>query len=548
MALRAKDLLDLGIENIINYLRRSRADEEMERRTGEDVLQAQKELMDRVLEPLGIPYDQRPEVGSGDKISTRPVFQGVIRDLQAGKYQAVAVKEISRLGRGSYTDMGVIYDLITEKRIFIITPYKIFDPNNPADLRQIRFELFMSREEFETTRERLMGGRVNRAMEGKWVSGEAPFGYDYNPDTKKLEINEGQAEQIRAIFDFYVNGVPDGENGKRRDVSFRALATYLSRHTVIRTPKGKKNWHPNYLRGILQNERFIGILKFRTTKRVNGKVEERPEDEHIIVHDAMPRIIDQETWEKAQAKINDSAHKPRTRMDFTPCELAGLCVCYKCGGRMIRQYSVQNYKKQSGEVTQYHKEFLWCSRPGCTFVKYRSVEEDLLNVIRYFSDLSEEKMHNELLAVLEKDDSQSLPINDIEGYVESRMKELKARMNFIYEKYESGRYSDEMFDERKAEIDKGYKELAELVEQHKKQSSQTSGSAIDVDVVKQNLNTVLEAYKNAEDKSDRNQILRAVFDRVVVELVESGRGRIPAKYNLYPVFKRGLTNHGFLIQ
>lgn len=136
--------------------------------------------------------------------------------------------------------MGVIYDLITEKRIFIITPYKIFDPNNPADLRQIRFELFMSREEFETTRERLMGGRVNRAMEGKWVAGEAPFGYDYNPDTKKLEINEGQAEQIRAIFDFYVNGVPDGENGKRRDVSFRALATYLSRHTVIRTPKGKR--------------------------------------------------------------------------------------------------------------------------------------------------------------------------------------------------------------------------------------------------------------------------------------------------------------------
>lgn len=37
----------------------------MERRTGEDVLQAQKELMDRVLEPLGIPYDQRPEVDLG---------------------------------------------------------------------------------------------------------------------------------------------------------------------------------------------------------------------------------------------------------------------------------------------------------------------------------------------------------------------------------------------------------------------------------------------------------------------------------------------------
>ncbi|MBO2943561.1 recombinase family protein [Paenibacillus sp. F411] len=547
MALRAQDLLDLGIESILNYLRRSRADEEQERRTGEDVLQAQKELMDRVLEPLGIPYDQRSEVGSGDKISTRPVFQTVIKDLQSGKFQAIAVKEISRMGRGSYTDMGVIYDLITDKRIFIITPYKTFDPNNPSDLRQIRFELFMSREEFETTRERLFGGRVNRAMEGKWVSGEAPFGFDYNPATKKLDINEQQAEQIRAIFDLYVNGVPDGANGKRRDVSFRALATYLSRHTVICTPKGKKNWHPTYLKGVLQNERFIGILKFRTTKRVNGKIETRPEEEHIIVHDAMPRIIDQETWDKAQAKINDTAHKPRTKMDFSPCELAGLCVCYKCGGRMVRQYSVQKYEKQTGDVVEYHKEFLWCTRPGCTFVKYRSVEEDLLDVLRYFKDLSADRLREELVANLAQDGQQNNFIPDVNEYIEQRAKELKNRMNFIFEKYESGRYTDEMFDERKAEIDKGLAELSELEKKHNSEKPESKEYKIDVDVVRTNLNSLLDAYAEAEDKSDRNRIMRSVFEHVTIELIERGRGRIPSKYNIYPVFKKGLTDSVILV-
>ncbi|QCT03836.1 putative resolvase YokA [Paenibacillus algicola] len=547
MALRAQDLLDLGIESILNYLRRSRADEEQERRTGEDVLQAQKELMDRVLEPLGIPYDQRSEVGSGDKISTRPVFQTVIKDLQSGKFQAIAVKEISRMGRGSYTDMGVIYDLITDKRIFIITPYKTFDPNNPSDLRQIRFELFMSREEFETTRERLFGGRVNRAMEGKWVSGEAPFGFDYNPATKKLDINEQQAEQIRAIFDLYVNGVPDGADGKRRDVSFRALATYLSRHTVICTPKGKKNWHPTYLKGVLQNERFIGILKFRTTKRVNGKIETRPEEEHIIVHDAMPRIIDQETWDKAQAKINDTAHKPRTKMDFSPCELAGLCVCYKCGGRMVRQYSVQKYEKQTGDVVEYHKEFLWCTRPGCTFVKYRSVEEDLLDVLRYFKDLSADRLREELVANLAQDGQQNNFIPDVNEYIEQRAKELKNRMNFIFEKYESGRYTDEMFDERKAEIDKGLAELSELEKKYNSEKPESKEYKIDVDVVRTNLNSLLDAYAEAEDKSDRNRIMRSVFEHVTIELIERGRGRIPSKYNIYPVFKKGLTDSVILV-
>jgi len=156
---------EYGIKNAINYLRKSRQDEEREKKTGEDVLHEQKVLMDRVLEGYGVPYDQKPEIGSGDKISTRPVFQGIIEDLRAGKYDAIAVKEISRMGRGSYTDMGIIYDLLVEKRIFIITPWKIYDPRNPSDLRQIRFELFMSREEFETTRERLTGGRYNAAMD-----------------------------------------------------------------------------------------------------------------------------------------------------------------------------------------------------------------------------------------------------------------------------------------------------------------------------------------------------------------------------------------------
>ncbi|KAF6591065.1 recombinase family protein [Paenibacillus sp. EKM205P] len=535
-------LLSLGIESIINYLRKSRADEEHERRTGEDVLKAQKELMDRVLEPLGIPYDQRPEVGSGDKISTRPVFQGVIDDLRIKKYQAIAVKEISRMGRGSYTDMGVIYDLIVENRIFILTPYKLYDPRNPSDLRQIRFELFMSREEFETTRERLFGGRVNNAIAGRWVAGPAPFGFDYNKDTKKLTINENEASIVRMIFDYYVNGVPQPD-GTRRDVSFRALATYISKKTLIRTPKGKKEWHPHQLQQLISSERYIGTMRFRTTQRVNGKVVQRPEEEHIIVPDAFPAIIDTNTWEKAQAKLIDSSHKPRNKMDFSPCELAGLCVCHKCGRRMVRQYSVQNYKTKSGTISKYHKEFLWCTSAGCTFLKYRSVEEDLLEVLRHFSNLDKDILQEQLSQLIAQDKKVNSQ-EDISSYIESRSKELKNRMKFIYEKYETGKYTDEMFDERKAEIDSELQELS-LLEAEASKPLPTEKNQINIDVVKNNLTSVLEAYQAADDKSDRNKILRSVFDHVIVELTERGRGRIPSKYVLYPVLKPGLVTRDF---
>jgi len=527
-------LTSLGIEFMINYLRKSRADEEHEKRTGENVLQAQKELMDRVLEPIGIPYDQRMEVGSGDKISTRPVFQGVIENLQQNKYQAIAVKEISRMGRGSYTDMGIIYDLIVDNRIYILTPYKLYDPRNPSDLRQIRFELFMSREEFETTRERLVGGRVNNAIQGRWVAGAAPFGYSYNKSTKTLEIKDDEAAVVRLIYDYYVNGVPNGPDGSRREVSFRALATYLTNKTPLLTPSGKKNWQPQVLRQLLSNDRYIGILRFRTTQRVNGKIVDRPQEEHIIIPDAFEPIIDEDTWEKAQTKFKDTAHKPRAKMDFSPCELAGLCICSVCGRRMVRQYSVQNYTaKKSGEVTQYHKEFLWCTTASCTFVKYRDVENEIIEVLKSLNELNDEELEATFQSVVEgakKSAQFKGPETDIKDYIDQRTKELKKRMDFIFEKYETGKYTDEMFDERKAEVDKELSHLQTLADQS--QSDGESSEEVNTKIVRSNISSLLEAYERSEDKTEKNKLLRAAFEYVEVHLVQKGRGRIPAVFNL----------------
>lgn len=541
MALKSSDLMELGIESIINYLRKSRQDEERERRTGDDVLKEQKEIMDRVLEPMGIPYDQETEVGSGDKISSRPIFQRVIDSLRKNKYQAIAVKEISRMGRGSYTDMGVIYDLIVEQRIFIITPYKLYDPRNPSDLRQIRFELFMSREEFETTRERLFGGRVNNAIAGRWVAGAAPFGFNYNKDTKKLEINDTEAAVVRTLFDYYVNGVPT-DSGGRREVSFRALATYLTKETPLLTPKGLSNWSYMAVKRLLSNERYIGTLKFRTTERINGRMVDRPEDEHIIAENAVPPIIDLDTWEKAQIKLNDKSHKPRTKMDFSPCELASLCICKACGRRMVRQYSVQNYKKADGTINVYHKEFLWCTTPGCTFVKYRNIEEDLLEVLKYFSELDNELLTEQISSLLEERTSEK--VEDLTEYFQQRRRELKNRMKFIYDKYESEIYSDEMFLERKAEVEEELNKLTALEE--KNSDIQHDQNYLQPTVIKNNLRTILEAYQSTDNKTERNNILRAVFESVVVEVIEKGRGRIPAKHVIYPILKLNLLDQNIM--
>jgi DNA invertase Pin-like site-specific DNA recombinase len=518
------DVLNL-ISCIICYLRKSRQDILREKRTGEDTLTEQDLLMNKVLKQYEKPYEIKREIGSGDKISTRPIFQGVLKELNEGKWDAVAVKEISRLGRGSYGDMGQIFDLIVESRIFIITPYKIYDPDNPADRRQIRFELFLSREEFETTKERLTGSRYNYAMQGKWMAGSSiPYGYKLNKETVRLEPDEETVNNIKLMFDLYVNGL----NG--REMAFRAIATYF-RRLGIKTAKGKDLWSPQTISRMIQNVVYIGQERYRMSKFINGKREFRPENEWIIVNDAHEPIINENMWYDAQQKFKTRSNNPRVKMDFAPCELAGLIVCSKCKKKMVRMYSVQNYKKKDGEITQYHKEFLWCCT-GCGSVKYRDVEDYILAFLEALENIDENTLFN--LAKDSMNFKKDNSLNDIELLKQSitdKKSELKNRLIFIKDKYESGIYSDEEFIERRAKINREIEDLKKV------ELPQIHGSEKDkpnIDKFRSEVSTFRKAYYFAQDKTERNILLRQAFDTIELIIISKGRGRISTKFEIEP--------------
>ncbi|MFC5528488.1 recombinase family protein [Cohnella yongneupensis] len=541
-------LSKLGIENIVNYNRKSRQDEELEKRTGEDTLKSIRDLMDRVLAPLGIPYDQEDEIGSGDKISSRPVFQDVLVKLREGKYQAIAVKEITRMGRGSYTDMGVIYDLIVDKCIFIITPWKVYDPRNNADLRQIRFELFLSREEFETTRERLTGGRYNKALEGRWMAGKPPFGYDLNKKTRKLTVNQDEATIVRLVYDLYVNGIAE-QDGTRRDVGHRALCTYLTRNGVP-SPSGSYKWYTSVLRYMLVNEVYLGTMIYGATKGGNRK-QTKPIEEQIIVEHAHPAIIDAETWaaskEKDDASKVPESQKSKVKLDFVPSELTGLIVCKVCGNRMLKQFTKQRYTRKKDNVQmEYTKEFLWCRNPGCTFVKYRAIEEDLLFTMRHLVSLDKASMETTLQQLADQETKKRSNEDDLKVLHEKKLQDLMTRRSFILEKYESGMYSDELYRERMEEVEKRISELNKSA-QETEISYVKSEARPDISLIQGQISSLVDTYTNATNTALKNEILRKVFSYVVVEVIEKGRGSIPAKHKVYPALNPQIASFDFLV-
>ncbi len=88
-----------------------------------------------------------------------------------------------------------------------------------------------------------------------------------------------------------------------------------------------------------------------------------------------------------------------------------------------------------------------------------------------------------------------------------RRDDLERRMKFIFDKYEAGIYTDEMFLQRKAEIDKEKEGLNDI---QVEVPTEVTPAEIDPNFIKENINSIIETYRNTKHKSDRNKILRSI--------------------------------------
>ncbi|WP_442879390.1 recombinase family protein [Bacillus sp. MT(2024)] len=203
--------------------------------------------------------------------------------------------------------------------MIIITPYKVYDPRNPADMRQIRFELFMAREEFEMTRERMTGAKYTYAAQGNGFRTSALW-IPVKKKTSKLVPVEEEAKVVQFIFNIFLNGL----NGK--EVSYTAIASHLTK-LQIPTPSGKSAGINTQLKQFCKTKRISELLNIRLGKTKDGKRTIRPEKEQIVVSDAHAPIIDQEQFQQSQEKI---ANKVPCRLikRIGISELAGVCTCF----------------------------------------------------------------------------------------------------------------------------------------------------------------------------------------------------------------------------
>lgn len=288
------------------YLRKSRADLEAEERGEGETLARHEKMLIELARRYGFSIGKiYREIVSGESIEARPVVQELLKDVESGRWKGVLVVEVERLARGDTMDQGRVAKSFKFSNTKIITPIKIYNPNDEFDEEYFEFGLFMSRREYKTINRRLQRGRVSSVKEGKYVGSVAPFGYD----RVKLVKDKGytlakndEAPVVEKMFQIYAyNEIVINEVVRRLN-----SAGYK--------PRKVKEWTISAVKDILSNPIYIGKIRWDSRKTVkeykNGKiVNTRPRNENYTLCDGLHEpIIDMETWNIVQEKR--SKHTP----------------------------------------------------------------------------------------------------------------------------------------------------------------------------------------------------------------------------------------------
>lgn len=148
---------------------------------------------------------------SGKSVEGRISFNQMLDDIKPNKDNVsyVLVFKLSRFARNA-ADVLSTLQTMQDFGVNLICVEDGIDSSKDSGKLITSVLSAVAEIERENIRVQTMEGRIQKAREGKWNGGFAPYGYKLVDG--KLEVNEEEAYAIRVIFDQYVN-TSIGANG-----------------------------------------------------------------------------------------------------------------------------------------------------------------------------------------------------------------------------------------------------------------------------------------------------------------------------------------------
>jgi len=500
------------LSNYCIYLRKSRADREAELcGEGETLARHEKTLIDLAhRQKLNITAIYR-EIVSGETISSRPEMQKLLSEVEQGVWDGVLVMEVERLARGDTKDQGTVAEAFKYGNTKIITPTKIYDPNNEFDEEYFEFGLFMSRREYKTINRRIQRGRIASVQEGKYIASTPPYGYNIvkikNDKGYTLEINPDKADVVKLIYKLYTKGEKTEKN-YFKPLGMSTIAKRLDKLNI--KPQKSEKWSSSTIKDILTNPVYIGKIRWQWRKEIksinNGKItKKRPKDNNCMLIDGLHQpIIDDITFYKAQKILKTKGIYPIVSNKELKNPLTNLIYCGKCNKPLTR---VKSSKKDN-----YYR--LKCPNPYCDNISspLKLIEDSVISFLSEWINNYEIKWLNNNQKQSKEDFTL---IKRLIKSAEKDVETLKNQLNNTYNLLERGVYTTEKFLERNKyiseKIEEEEKRLNNLKSEYNESEKKSNIQKNFIPAVRK----VIDLYYTIESAEERNRLLKNVISKIV---------------------------------
>lgn len=393
------------------------------------------------------------EAITGTQVTKREGFQKMIRDCMDGQIDMIITKSISRFARNTMDTLKYVR-MLKQKDI------PVFFEDENINTLSMDGELLLvvlssvAQQEVENISANTKKGLAMKMSRGEMVGFVAALGYDYDPETKQISVNEEEAKVVRYIFRRYIEGA--GGNKIAKELEAKGILTKY----------GNKNWYDTTILGIIKNEKYKGDLLQGKTFTVDPiskrRLDNKGEANQYLMKNHHDAIVSEETWEQAQAMLakrtayhRDAKTDPNVYPTVFTRTYTFSCMmhCGFCGTTLTRRswHTSTKYEKtiwMCMNASKNGKKFC----PQCKAIEQKAIESAFVESYQMITD-----KHKDVLEEFLNRTEEALHKNSTAGDIEKVKKELETldrKMNNLLDMHLEGRIDFGLYEQKKKEIDR----------------------------------------------------------------------------------------------
>lgn len=295
--------------------------------------------------------------------------------VDAGKLDAVLVKDLSRLGRHR-TQTALFIDYLREHGVRVMSVTEGLDTASEEDDLVIGVRGLMNDYYARDIGKKIRSGYRQKQREGIVIT--PPFGYWKDRNTNTVQLHPEAAETVRMIYSLYLQGFGQkeiarrlNELGRKTPAQIRAEQCGREVRAAYKTRDNRYLWTYASVKNVLTEEAYTGVLINHRSETQDGKAKRLEQTEWYRHEDFFPVIVEPDVWKQAQQRLKEQARPANGNR--SKHRYAGLLRCQECGNVFVPMIRYWNGKRRVEYVCKgYH-------RSGKSYCSSHRIHEEVLD-------------------------------------------------------------------------------------------------------------------------------------------------------------------------